>query len=236
MFDFTVRAFNLSEQYRLPVIILADEVIGHMNERVVIPEENRIKVVDRKKPRVPPDRYLPYQADPDGVAPMANCGEGYRIHMTGLTHDERGYPAMDPEAQQEMVDRIVGKIRKNRDKIISTENVFLDDAEVVVVAYGISARSARQAVRTAREQGIRAGLVKLETVWPFPEDLIRSLAPPGQGPDHAGDQRRPDGPGTGALRLRDLCSGADFPLRRIHHPSRGDPSAVQKAVRGKEGK
>ncbi len=176
MFDFTVRAFNLSEQYRAPVIILADEVIGHMNERVVIPPEGEIRVVNRRKPAVPPDQYLPYKADPDGIAPMADCGEGYRIHMTGLTHDERGYPAMNPEAQREMIDRIVRKIRSNRDKIIRTENVTLEDADIVVVAYGISARAARQAVRTAREQGILAGLIKLETVWPFPEDLIRSVA------------------------------------------------------------
>ncbi len=236
MFDFTVRAFNLSEQYRLPVIILADEVIGHMNERVVIPEENRIKVVDRKKPRVAPGRYLPYQAGPDGIAPMANCGEGYRIHMTGLTHDERGYPAMNPEAQQEMVNRIVGKIRKNRDKIIKTENVFLDDAEVVVVAYGISARAARQAVRAAREQGIRAGLVKLETVWPFPEDLIRSLSRQVKAmimPEINGGQM--------VLELeRCACGNCEVVLishfgGSIIHPG-AILSAVQKSVRGKEGK
>lgn len=177
MFDFTIRAFNLSEEYRLPVIILADEVIGHMNERVVIPPEDQIKVANRRKPKNPPGRFLPYEADPDGVAPFANCGDGYRIHMTGLTHDERGYPAMNPEAQEQMVDRLVRKIRLNRNKIIRTENIYIDDADVVVVAYGISSRAARHAVRTAREQGIKAGLIKLETVWPFPEELIRSVAP-----------------------------------------------------------
>jgi 2-oxoglutarate ferredoxin oxidoreductase subunit alpha len=107
---------------------------------------------------------------------MANCGDGYRIHITGLTHDERGYPAMDAEGQAQMVNRLVQKIRKNAGKIIRTENHFLDDAEVVVVAYGISARSARQAVREARIRGIRAGFIKLETVWPFPETLIRDIA------------------------------------------------------------
>jgi 2-oxoglutarate ferredoxin oxidoreductase subunit alpha len=107
---------------------------------------------------------------------MANCGDGYHIHVTGLTHDERGYPAMNPQAQAQMIDRLVRKIRINRERIIRTENVLVDDAEVVVVAYGISARAARQAVRQARAGGIRAGLVKLETVWPFPEELIRSLA------------------------------------------------------------
>ena len=176
MFDFTIRAFNLSEQYRIPVIIMADEVIGHMNERVVIPPEGEIERVERRKPRVPPGEYLPYRPDQDGVAPMANCGDGYRIHITGLTHDERGYPGMNAETQAQMVNRLIQKIVKNRDRIIRTENLYLDDAEVVVVAYGISARSARQAVRDARSGGIRAGLIKLETVWPFPETLIRDTA------------------------------------------------------------
>jgi len=177
MFDFTIRAFNLSEQFRLPVIILADEVIGHMNERVVIPSEEDIEIIDRRKPTVSREEYHPYKADADGIAPMANCGDGYRIHVTGLTHDERGYPAMDAKAQENMVKRLVGKIRNNREKIISTKNLFLDDAEVVVVSYGISARSAMQAVRDARKEGIKAGLIKLETIWPFPEELIRSIAP-----------------------------------------------------------
>lgn len=176
MFDFTIRAFNLSEQYRLPVIILADEVVGHMNERVVIPPADEIEVVKRRKPKAPPGEYRPYLPDADGVAPMADCGEGYRIHVTGLTHDERGYPGMNAATQEQMIERLIRKIRANRDSIIQTENVYLDDAAVVVVAYGISARSARQAVREAREKGIRAGLIKLETVWPFPEELIRSVA------------------------------------------------------------
>jgi len=177
MFDFTIRAFNLSEQFRLPVIILADEVIGHMKERVVIPSEEDIEIIDRRKPTVSREEYHPYRADADGIAPMANCGDGYRIHVTGLTHDERGYPAMDAKAQENMVKRLVGKILNNRAKIISTKNLFLDDAEVVVVSYGISARSAMQAVRDARKEGIKAGLIKLETIWPFPEELIRSIAP-----------------------------------------------------------
>ena len=176
MFDFTIRAFNLSEQYRIPVIIMADEVVGHMNERVVIPPEADIKLVERRKPAAPPGDYLPYRPDADWVAPMANCGDGYRIHITGLTHDERGYPVMDADTQAQMVNRLIQKIQSNRDTIIRTENIYLDDAEVVVVAYGISARSAKQAVREARAGGVRAGLIKLETVWPFPEKLIRDVA------------------------------------------------------------
>ena len=181
MFDFTIRAFNLSEYFRIPVLIMADEVVGHMNERVVIPREEDIEVINRRKPTVPREDYLPYEADPDGIAPMATCGEGYRVHVTGLTHDERGYPVMDAKTQEKMVSRLVGKIRNNRDKIITTKNLYLDDAEVVVVSYGITARSAMQAVSNARKEGIKAGMVKLETVWPFPEELLRSLAPQTNG-------------------------------------------------------
>ena len=176
MFDFTIRAFNLSEKYRIPVIIMADEVVGHITERVVIPPEEKIEIVNRRKPRVSPGEYLPYHPDPDWVAPMANCGDGYKIHITGLTHDERGYPGMDEKTQAQMVNRLIQKIVSNRNDIIRTENTYLEDAEIVVVAYGISARSARQAVRDARAGGIHAGLIKLETVWPFPEELIRDVA------------------------------------------------------------
>jgi 2-oxoglutarate ferredoxin oxidoreductase subunit alpha len=147
-----------------------------MNERVIIPREEEIEILNRRKPSVSREDYLPYEADADGIAPMANCGDGYRIHVTGLTHDDRGYPAMNAKAQEQMVSRLVDKIRKNREKIIRTKNLFLDDAEVVVVSYGISARSARQAVRNARNEGIKAGLIQLETIWPFPEELIRSVA------------------------------------------------------------
>jgi 2-oxoglutarate ferredoxin oxidoreductase subunit alpha len=176
MFDFTVWAFNMSEQYRLPVMIMADEVVGHMNERVVIPPEDEIQIVPRRKPSVPPEKYLPYKADADWVAPMANFGDGYHVHVTGLTHDERGYPAMDAVAQAEMTERLVRKIKDNVDKIIRYETSMMDDAEVAVVAYGISVRAAKRAIRDARERGIRAGLVKLDTVWPFPEAMVHDLA------------------------------------------------------------
>ena len=176
MFDFTIRAFNLSEQYRLPVLIMADEVVGHMNERVVIPPADQIQVVSRKKPSVPPDQYRPYQPGPDGVAPMADFGDGYHMHVTGLTHDERGYPVMDAATQEQMINRIVSKIRDHAHQIISYDAIAMDDAEVAVVAYGISVRSSRRAVAEARGRGIRAGLIKLNTVWPFPEEMIRDLA------------------------------------------------------------
>jgi len=211
MFDFTVRAFNLSEQYRIPVIIMADEVIGHMNERVVIPREEEIERIDRQKPTVPPGEYLPYRPGPDGVAPMANCGDGYRIHITGLTHDERGYPGMNVQTQEQMVGRLIQKILRNKDKIIRTENVFLHDAEVVVVAYGISARSARQAVRHARAAGIRAGLIKLETVWPFPEDLIRETA------RRVSALVMPEINAGQMVRELERCAGGTCPVHLVSH-------------------
>ncbi len=176
MFDFTIRAFNLSEEYRLPVLIMADEVVGHMNERVVIPAKNKIKIVNRKKPKTSPDKYLPYHPDSNGVAPMACYGDGYSVHITGLTHDEKGYPGMDTDTQEQMVGRLIKKIQDNAHKISNYDYVFMDDAEIVVVAYGISARSARRAVSNAREKGIKAGLIKLNTVWPFPEEMIKNLS------------------------------------------------------------
>ncbi|MCU0821458.1 MAG: 2-oxoacid:acceptor oxidoreductase subunit alpha [Spirochaetes bacterium] len=176
MFDFTIRAFNLSEEYRLPVLIMADEVVGHMIEKVVIPDESKIKLIQRKKPRVAPHKFLPYKAEPNGVPPMACFGDGYKIHVTGLTHDERGYPGMDAKTQEQMVSRIVNKIRNNALKIASYDYYKMDDAEIAILAYGISSRSAKRAVTDARARGIKAGLIKLNTAWPFPEEMIKTLA------------------------------------------------------------
>ena len=176
MFDFTIRAFNLAERYRLPVLVLADEVVGHMNERVMIPPAEEIVRVERKRASGPPEAYLAYKPDDDWVTPMACFGDGYRPHITGLTHDEKGYPVMNAEAQEEMITRLIRKIRDNRDDIISYEMEMPDEAEVVVVAYGISLRSAKRAVFAAREMGLKVGLIKLNTLWPFPEDLMLSLA------------------------------------------------------------
>ncbi len=181
IFHQTIMAFNLSETYRLPVLIMADEVIGHLSERVIIPEASVIKTVGRPRAKGRKDRFKPFQPGPDGVAPMAIAGEGYGIHVTGLTHDEKGYPVMTAEAQAAMVGRITEKITRNLDKIIQLEEYRLDDAEVVIVSYGASARSSLAAVDEAREQGIKAGLLRLVTVWPFPEARIRELAKRAKG-------------------------------------------------------
>ncbi|MFH1381596.1 MAG: 2-oxoacid:acceptor oxidoreductase subunit alpha [Chloroflexota bacterium] len=175
-FDLTIEAFNLSEKYRVPTLIMADEAIGHMSEKVVIPEIKAKDLVNRKRPKVAPDRYQPYLADEDMVPPMAVAGEGYRFHMTGLTHDERGYPIMTAEVQDKLIRRLVDKIRMNREDISRCEEFQLDDADIVVCAYGITARIARYAVQVARQEGIKAGLLRLITVWPFPEQRIRRLA------------------------------------------------------------
>jgi 2-oxoglutarate ferredoxin oxidoreductase subunit alpha len=177
MFDLTVEAFNLAETYRVPTLVMADEVVAHMWERVVIPPAEEKKIVNRKKPNTPQDKYLPFMPDDDLVPPMACFGEGYRFHATGLTHDEHGYPrTQDSEAQTRLVQRLCDKIRKNADKIVRVEEALLEDAEVVVVAYGIVARAALSAVRKAREQGIKAGLLRLITLWPFPEKHVAKAA------------------------------------------------------------
>ncbi|MBC7093802.1 2-oxoacid:acceptor oxidoreductase subunit alpha [Candidatus Bipolaricaulota bacterium] len=173
-FDLTVRAFALSERFRVPVLIMTDEVVGHMYERVEIPAE--VPEAPRRRPQVPPDRFLPFEPDPDLVPPMACAGEGYRIHVTGLTHDERGYPDMSAEAHDRLVRRLCDKILRFRDEFTVYEAVDLDDAEIAVVSYGISARVAHGALALAREQGIKAGMLRLITAWPFPDPVVRSLA------------------------------------------------------------
>lgn len=175
-FYHTIRAFNLSEKYRVPVLVMADEIVGHMSEKVIIPEADKIKLVDRPRPRGRKDRFKLYAPGPNGVAPMPAIGDGYNIHVTGLTHDERGYPSMTVETQEEMMTRIKNKIRHNLDDIITTEEYRMEDADIVLVSYGISVRTALAAVDRAREMGYRAGLLQLVSVWPFPEALIRETA------------------------------------------------------------
>ena len=177
MFDLTVEAFNLSETYRVPTIVLADEIVAHMWEKVVIPSAEKMKIVNRKKPNVAPETYMPFMPDDDLVPPMACFGDGFSFHASGLTHNEHGYPqTQSSEVQQKLVRRLCDKIRKNADKIIRVEEVMLEDADVVVVAYGIVARAALSAVKKAREEGIKAGLLRPITLWPFPEKNVAKIA------------------------------------------------------------
>jgi len=178
MFDLTIRSFNVADRYRIPVLLMSDEVVGHMVERVVIPPADQIDWWERKRPKRPPNgRFDPFLVeDADLVPPMVHAGEGYRIHYTGLTHDERGYPEMTAEAHHRLVTRLVQKIRRNADQITLTEGYYLDDARILVISYGCTARSARRAVREARERGIPAGMLRLISLWPFPEEQVKTLA------------------------------------------------------------
>jgi len=176
-FDLTIDAFNLAEQYRVPVILLMDECVGHMTEKVVIPPAEEIDIVPRLYTESAPADYLPYRPGPAGVPEMIRAGTGYRVHITGLTHNERGYPAITVEAQQKLIRRLLDKIRGNADAISKCQELYLEDAEVVVVAYGITSRVALRAVQMARQQGVAAGLLRPVVVWPFPENRIRQLAP-----------------------------------------------------------
>ena len=178
LFDLTIHAFNLAETYRTPVLVMTDAEVGHMTEKVVIPPPEEVEIVPRRKPTVPPEEYLPYRVAPgEWVSPMAVAGDGYRIHTTGLTHDERGYPATAGDsAQWLLVQRLIDKIEKNKGDIIILEEDGLDDADVAVVSYGIAARTALWPIQMARAEGIRVGLLRLVTVWPFPDAQIRELA------------------------------------------------------------
>jgi 2-oxoglutarate ferredoxin oxidoreductase subunit alpha len=175
-YDLTIDAFNLSEKFRVPVFVLSDANIGHMYEKLVIPEEKNLVIVDRKKPEVEPELYEPYRVDEGLVPPMANFGEGYRFYSTGLTHNKKGYPDMSVDTQDKLVRRLNDKIRKNKEKITQTEKINTDDSEILVIAYGITSRSAATAIKQARKEGIKAGLLRLISLWPFPDHEIFELA------------------------------------------------------------
>lgn len=175
-FDLTIEAFNLAEEYRVPVFMMMDECVGHMTEKVVIPSADEIDVLPRRLTERPPTEYLPYEVNGEPVPEFARAGDGYRFHTTGLTHDRQGYPVMSSDCQEACVRRLLDKILDNAEDIVRFESEELDDAEVVVVAYGITARVARMAIHKARRQGIRVGLLRLITLWPFPERQIRVLA------------------------------------------------------------
>ncbi|MEN8152794.1 MAG: 2-oxoacid:acceptor oxidoreductase subunit alpha [Acidobacteriota bacterium] len=175
-FDLTIEAFNLSEQFRVPCFIMTDECVGHMHEKVVIPPADKIKIVGRKWYKGPKDKYLPYKPDDDLVPFMVKVGDGYRFHTTGLTHDERGYPAINAEWQKITINHLKDKINKNTDKIIHIEETETDNADVIVLSYGITSRVAIKAVIEARKEGLKVGTVRLVTVWPFPEKRIKALA------------------------------------------------------------
>ncbi len=175
-FDLMIDAFNLAELYRVPVLFMMDECVGHMTEKVVIPPAEEIEIVPRTLTSVPPGEYWPYHVNGKYVPEFARAGDGYRFHTTGLTHDERGYPDMSAECQEKCVHRLLEKIKNNADKIVRFDEEQTDGADVVVVSYGITARVARMGVDLARKKGLKVGIIRLIVVWPFPEKRIRELA------------------------------------------------------------
>ncbi len=175
-FDYTIKCFNLAEKYRVPTILMMDECVGHMTEKIVIPKATDIEIEPRKWFKGPVGEYLPYKPDKDMIPWMVKVGDGHRFHTTGLTHDERGYPVMNAECQKECVGRLIDKIRSRVDEIVILEEEHVDGADVVVISYGISSRVAIPAIEQARADGIKVGSLKLVTVWPFPENRIRELS------------------------------------------------------------
>jgi len=174
VFDLTVRAFDLADRLRQPVILTYDEVLGHLREGIELPDGVRIE--GRATPDVPPEEFLPKAAPPNGVPPLPAFGEGYRFHVTGLTHDQRGFPTDDAAQAGALLARLDGKISSRRDEIVVVEEEQLDDAEVVVFAYGVVARAAREAIAKARAAGVAAGLFRPATLWPFPDAEIAAAA------------------------------------------------------------
>ena len=174
-FDITVKAFNLSEKYRTPVIILSDEVVAHTREKIFLPHPGEIEVLDRIRPNTPPEWYIPYEDNSRGVPPMGIFGDGYRYHVTGLIHDLRGFPTQRPDEIVPFMNRLFRKINQHFYDIQIVEEESTADAEVIVIAYGSVSRSARRSVREARSRGIKAGLVQLITLWPFPRQILEPL-------------------------------------------------------------
>jgi len=175
-FNLAIDAFNLAEQWRVPVLVMMDECVGHMTERVIIPKAETIEVTERRWTKKKPGDYKPFEPGPDLVPDMAKAGDGYHLFVTGLTHDERGYPVMNWQAQEKLVHRLVNKIRLATDKIVRFEEEDIEGADVVVVSYGITARVARRGAELARQKGVKVGRLRLVVVWPFPEKRILELA------------------------------------------------------------
>lgn len=171
-FDFTINAFNLAEQFRIPVFVMADEVVGHMREKIVVSDD--IEIVPRKRPEN--KDYLPFENIENETTPMPTFGDGFNIHVTGLTHDEKGYPDTNtPETHRKLVQRLCDKILNNKDKICSVQSKDCEDADIVIVSYGSPVRSVMESVSKLREAGKKVGYVKIDTPWPFPDEEIKKL-------------------------------------------------------------
>jgi 2-oxoglutarate ferredoxin oxidoreductase subunit alpha len=175
-YEVAIKAFNRAERFRQPVLIMADEVLGHMREKIVIPEQGTFEIINRKKPTVSPDKFVPYHADDDLVAPMPAFGDGYRWHVTGLTTNEWGQPTNDADWIALKENRIIDKVNKYREDIVEYEEESMEDAEVCVVSYGSVSRSSLRAVRELREEGVKVGHFRPITLWPFPDKQIEAIS------------------------------------------------------------
>lgn len=175
-FELTIKAVNLSERFRVPVILLSDAHLAHMREKIQVPDQGDIEIVSRAKPTVPPEEYLTFNADETGVPEMAPLGSDYRSELMGSGHDKSGRYGPSPKERAFLLSRLSQKILAHRDEISMIEKVLLDDAEVAVFAYGICARSAKAAMKIARAAKMKVGLLRPLTVWPFPTEVIRQLA------------------------------------------------------------
>ena len=172
----TIKCFNLAEKYRVPVMLLLDEVLAHMSEGIRIPDPSEYEIWNRVKPSVPPEKYHPYDSAFGDVPPMANYFEGYRFHVTGLNHTKTGFPTTNPEICQQEEERMIRKVMKDAELLAECEEYRLEDADLALFSFGSSARGARVAVDDARKLGIKAGLLRAITLWPFPDHKIHALA------------------------------------------------------------
>jgi len=173
--ELTVQSFNLSERYRIPVIMLVDETVAHMREGMLPPSRGEIEIEDRPRPTVPPEWYLPYGDPGTGVPPMSAFGDGYRYHATGLYHDVRGYPTVRVDEVEPLIQRLFSKISRDFDRLQWFDSFYTEDALIMVIAYGCVARAALRAVKEGREKGLKVGLIKLKIIWPFMRRTITKI-------------------------------------------------------------
>jgi 2-oxoglutarate ferredoxin oxidoreductase subunit alpha len=176
IYEVTVDAFNLAEKYRTPVILLLDEVIAHMREKVDLTPIKDKEIINRKKPNGSKENFLAYENTEDLVPPMADFGSGYKYHVTGLVHDEFGFPSNNSKIADVQIRRLIDKVEKNKDDIVKFEEYKLDDAEVVLIAFGSTSRTAKESVDNLREEGIKAGLFRPITIWPFADKQIKEIS------------------------------------------------------------
>ena len=173
MFDMTVRAFNLAEKFRTPVVLLADEVIAHMREKIVLPTLDKLKIVNRRRPKQGEKAFFGLE----DVPPMPSFGEGFNVTVTGSTHDEYGIRSTaDPVIHRRLVERLVGKILKNADEIVDYESHSVDKCEVGIISYGCTSRTVYETIELAKKEGIDTGFIRLKTMWPFPENIVKKVA------------------------------------------------------------